>query len=157
FRDKLAMRARAKDRGIDIPEFVHVLNHAKIHRFLETVPAPWLLKPRTEASSVGIKKFERADEVWKAIEELGDRQSDYLIERRIAGDVLHVDSIIAERKVVFAEVHQYRKPLFELMHQGGGIFATRTVPRGGELERATLAAHEKVVEHLNLVRGVTHT
>src|SRR5262249_44258537 len=37
FRDKLAMRARAKDRGISIPEFVHVLNHARIHQFLSTV------------------------------------------------------------------------------------------------------------------------
>ncbi|APR77080.1 Putative nikkomycin biosynthesis protein, carboxylase [Minicystis rosea] len=157
FRDKLAMRARAKDRGIDIPEFVHVLNHAKIHRFLESVPGPWLLKPRSEASSVGIKKFERADDVWKAIEELGDQQSSYLVERMIPGDVLHVDSIVSERQVVFAEVHQYRKPLFELMHQGGGIFCTRTVPRGSELERDVLAAHAKVVEHLNLVRGVTHT
>jgi biotin carboxylase len=157
FRDKLAMRARARDRGIDIPDFVHVLNQAKIHRFLETVPAPWLLKPRSEASSVGIKKFDRAEDVWKAIEELGDAQSTYLIERMIPGDVLHVDSIVSERKVVFAEVHQYRKPLFELLHQGGGIFSTRTVPRGGALEKAALEAHAKVVEHLNLVRGVTHT
>jgi biotin carboxylase len=157
FRDKLAMRARAKDRGIAIPEFVHVLNHAKIHHFLSNVPAPWLLKPRSEASSVGIKKFERAEDVWKAIEELGDAQSNYLIERMIPGDVLHVDAIIWERKVLFGEVHQYRKPLFELMHQGGGIFATRTVPRGSQLESDVLAAHEKVIEHLNLVRGVTHT
>src|SRR3954447_18225886 len=112
FRDKLAMRARARDRGIAIPEFVHVLNHAKIHRFLDTVPAPWLLKPRSEASSVGIKKFERAEDVWKAIEELGDAQSTYLIERMIPGDVYHVDAIIMERKILFAEVHRYRKPLF---------------------------------------------
>ena len=41
FRDKLAMRVRAKDRGIAIPEFVHVLNHARIHNFLTSVPAPW--------------------------------------------------------------------------------------------------------------------
>ena len=157
FRDKLAMRARARDRGLAIPEFVHVLNHAKIHEFLSTVPAPWLLKPRSEASSVGIRKLERAEDVWKVIEELGDAQSSYLIERMIPGDVYHVDAIVSEREVVFAEVHQYRKPLFELLHQGGGIFATRTIPRGTPIERALLDAHARVVEHLNLVRGVTHT
>ena len=157
FRDKLAMRARARDRGIDIPEFVHVLNHAKIHHFLANVPAPWLLKPRSEASAVGIKKFDRAEDVWKSVDELGDAQSTYLIERMIPGDVYHVDAIVSERKVVFAEVHCYRKPLFELMHQGGGIFATRTVPRGSEVERKILEAHDRVVEHLNLVRGVAHT
>ena len=157
FRDKLAMRARARDRGIAIPEFVHVLNHARVHQFLTSVPAPWLLKPRSEASSVGIKKFHRAEDVWQTIEELGDAQSTYLLERMIPGDVFHVDSIVWERKVIFAEVHQYRKPLFELLHQGGGIFATRTVQRGSDVERAILDAHARVVEHLGLVRGVTHT
>jgi biotin carboxylase len=157
FRDKLAMRARAKDRGIPIPEFVHVLNHAKIHHFLSTVPAPWLLKPRSEASSVGIRKFERAEDVWKCVEELGDAQSSYLIERMIPGDVFHVDAIVSEKKVLLAETHQYRKPLFELIHQGGGIFATRTVLRGSEVERQILETHAKVIEHLGLVRGVTHT
>ena len=32
FRDKLAMRARARETGILVPEFVHVLNHDKIGR-----------------------------------------------------------------------------------------------------------------------------
>jgi hypothetical protein len=156
FRDKLAMRARAKDRGIDIPEFVHVLNHARIHRFLGAVPAPWLLKPRSEASSVGIKKFERPEDVWATIDQLGDAQSSYLIERMIPGDVFHVDAIISEKQVLFAEAHQYKKPLLELT-QGGGIFSTRTVPRGSEVERQLLETHTKVIEHLGLVRGVSHT
>ena len=157
FRDKLAMRARARDRGIAIPEFVHVLNHARVHHFLSTVPAPWLLKPRSEASSVGIRKLEHADEAWRCIEELGDAQSTYLIERMIPGDVFHVDAIVSEKQVAFAEVHQYRKPLFELMHQGGGIFATRTLRRGSEIEQQILATHAEVIEHLGLVRGVSHT
>jgi len=157
FRDKLAMRARAKDRGIAIPEFVHVLNHARIHNFLSTVPAPWLLKPRSEASSVGIRKLTQPEDVWKCVEELGDAQSSYLIERMIPGDVYHVDAIVSEKKVLFAEVHQYRKPLFELLHQGGGIFATRTVERGSAVERQILETHAQVIEHLGLVRGVTHT
>jgi len=156
FRDKLAMRARASDRKIAIPEFVHVLNHGRIHRFLSSVPAPWLLKPRSEASSVGIKKFERAEDVWATIEQLGDAQSNYLIERMIPGDVFHVDAVIADRKVLFAESHQYRKPLFELT-QGGGVFVTRTVQRGSAIETSLLEAHARVIEHLGLVRGVTHT
>lgn len=155
FRDKLAMRARARDRGIEVPEFVHVLNHERIRRFCRAVPAPWLLKPRAEASSVGIKKLHSEEEIWPLVEELGDAQSNYLIERMIPGDVFHVDAIVSEREVVFAEVHRYRKPLLEVTHQGG-IFATRTVPRGSEVEAKLLEAHCKVVEHMNLVRGVMH-
>jgi hypothetical protein len=37
------------------------------------------------------------------------------------------------------------------------VFATRTVPRGGEVEKKLLETHARVVEHLGLVRGVTHT
>lgn len=156
FRDKLAMRARARDRVIAVPEFVHVLNYDCIKQFLRDVPAPWLLKPRSEASSVGIKRLTSEAEVWPMIEQLGDLRSNYLIERMVPGDVLHVDTIVSERKVVLAEVHQYRKPLLDVIQQGG-IFATRTVPRGSELEAQILSANERVVEHLGLVRGVMHT
>jgi hypothetical protein len=70
--------------------------------------------------------------------------------------VFHVDSIVSERKVLFAEVHQYQKPLLEIMNQGG-IFATRTVPRGSQLEARLLETNARIVEHLGLVRGVMHT
>jgi hypothetical protein len=156
FRDKLAMRARARDRGIHVPEFVHVCNHAEIRRFLRDVPPPWLLKPRSEASSVGIKRFEREEDVWPVIDQMGDTQSNHLIERMIPGDVFHVDSVISDRKVVFAEVHGYRRPLLQIW-QGGGIFATRTLPRGGELERQILEMHGRVIGELGLVRGASHT
>ena len=41
--------------------------------------------------------------------------------------------------------------------EGTSIFATRTVQRGSETEAALLATHAKVIEHLGLVRGVSHT
>src|SRR5260370_34270917 len=34
FRDKLAMRARAREAGILVPEFVHVLNYDKLREFM---------------------------------------------------------------------------------------------------------------------------
>ncbi len=156
FRDKLAMRARARDRSIRVPEFVHVLNYDRIRRFLREVPPPWLLKPRSEASSVGIRKLFNEADVWSAIEGLGDAQATYLIERMVPGNVLHVDTIVSDRKVVFAEVHQYRKPILEVVSQGG-IFATRTVVRDSDLAKRTHELNAKVVEHLGLVRGVMHT
>lgn len=156
FRDKLAMRARAADRRIEVPEFVHVLNHDKVRDYLARVPGPWLLKPRSEASSVGIKKIFKAEEAWPLIHELGDAQSTYLIERMIPGDVYHVDAIVSEKQVLVAEVHKYRKPLLEVW-TGGGLFATRTIQREDELRAKILDAFHRVVEHLGFVRGVMHT
>ncbi len=156
FRDKLAMRERARSRGIQVPEFVHICNHDKVRRFLREVPAPWLLKPRSEASSVGIKRFEREEDVFAAIEALGDLQSNHLIERMVPGDVFHVDAVIWDKKPIFAEVHAYRRPLLQIWTKGG-IFATRTVERQSALEAQILTTHARVIEELGLVRGVSHT
>jgi hypothetical protein len=155
FRDKLAMRVRAQDRGVRVPEFVHVLNYDRIRDFMWRVPAPWVLKPRSEASSLGIKKINSADEFWPAIDELGDRQSYYVLERYVPGNVFHVDSIVSEKEVVFAEAHGYAKPPFDVMH-GGGIFVTRTLPRESEDAQALRTLNKQLLGALGFVRGVTH-
>jgi biotin carboxylase len=155
FRDKLAMRVRAKARGIRVPDFVHVLNHDRVRDFMGRVPAPWVLKPRSEASSLGIKKINSAGEFWSAIDALGDRQSYYVLEQFIPGSVFHVDSIVSEKAVVFAEAHGYAKPPFDVMH-GGGIFVTRTLPRDSEDVQALRALNQQLLAALGFVRGVTH-
>ena len=156
FRDKLAMRARARNNGVLVPDFVGILNYDDIRRFMSEVPAPWVLKPRSEAAAVGIKKIHSADELWPILDELGDKQSNYLLERFVAGDIFHVDSIISERDVVFAECHVYGKPPMAVAHEGG-IFTTRTLERGSPEENELQRANVEVMRTLGLVRGVTHT
>lgn len=156
FRDKLAMRVRARDRGLLVPDFVHTLNHEVVGEFLRNVPPPWVLKPRSEASSVGIKKVNTPDELWPLLEALGDRQSFYVLERYIPGDIYHVDAIVSEREVVFAEVHEYGQPPMTVSHEGG-VFTTRTVLRGSTEEQTLQALNWQVMGALGLVRGVSHT
>ena len=156
FRDKLAMRVRAKEAGILVPEFIHALNHSAIARFLERVPPPWVLKPRSEGAAAGIKKVTHADELWKHLETFGDRQSFYVIEQFVPGEVYHVDSIISEREIVFTALHKYGRPPLDLT-QGGGLFTTRTLRRGSDEEQTLLDLNSSVANALGLVRGVTHT
>ncbi len=155
FRDKLAMRARAKDRNIAVPEFVHALNDDRVRHFLHSVRGPWLLKPRADAGSIGIKKVERAQEALDMIEKLGDDRSRYVLERMIPGQFFHVDSIVSERQIVFVEAHQYRTSLFEVVNYGGPS-ATQTVDRSSDLYRDLVEVNSRVIEHMGLVRGVTH-
>jgi biotin carboxylase len=156
FRDKLAMRLRALEAGIPVPEFIHVLNYERLHDFLARVPPPWLLKPRNEASATGIRKFNSPDEFWTAIEELGDRRSYYVLERFVPGDIYHVDSIVSEKEVIFAATHKYGTPPLNVSHEGG-VFTTSTVPRGSADERALLSINAEVLKAKGLVRGVSHT
>lgn len=156
FRDKLAMRQKAREAGIRVPDFVPVLNHGELQQFLETVPPPWVLKPRTSASAIGIKKLSEADEVWRTVHELGDEASFHLLERFVPGRVLHVDAVVFHREVTFAEAHQYARPPFEVYH-GGGMFSTRTVRRGSDEEREMKEMNQRIVEALGMVRGAVHT
>lgn len=155
FRDKLAMRLKAQEAGIPVPGFCRVLNHAEIREFVQKVPPPWMFKPRSEASATGIVKVESEGQLWETIHQRGDKQSYFVLEKYLPGDVFHVDSLISERQVVFAEAHRCGTPPFNVAH-GGGIFTTRTVERGSEDERGLKEANEKVLKGFGLVRGASH-
>lgn len=155
FRDKLAMRARAKEAGINVPEFAHVLNHDELREFMARVPAPWLLKPRSQASGIGMKQIHQAEELWPWLDRLGDDQSHYLLEQFVPGSVFHVDGVVSEREVVFADAHAYGSPPLEVSH-AGGVFTTRTLERDSEDAKILRVVNKELIELLGLVRGVTH-
>ncbi|MGA8213764.1 MAG: ATP-grasp domain-containing protein [Candidatus Sulfotelmatobacter sp.] len=156
FRDKLAMRMNALDRSVRVPDFVPVFNHGDIRYYLEHVPGPWVLKPRQEASAIGIKKLHAAEELWPVLEQLGDKQSSFLLERFVPGDVYHVDSVVSENEVVFASVSKYGKPPMNVA-QGGGIFTTCVIPRGSDADTGLRQINRELIAALGLVRGVAHT
>ncbi len=156
FRDKLAMRTKAREIGVRIPDFCPLFNHGDVRAFLARVPGPWLIKPRSEASAAGIRKLKTADEVWKRIDELGDDQSFCLIEQMVPGDLFHVDSLCADGRVVFAEVNAYWRPLLDV-YQGGGVYATRTVPRDRPEVDELKRANAQVLEGFGLGWGASHT
>lgn len=156
FRDKLAMRVRAKALGVRVPEFSGLFNDDAVNEFLARVPGPWLVKPRSEASAAGIRVVNTPDEVWARITELGDDRSFHLVEQMVPGDLFHVDSLTADGEVVFAEVNAYRRPLLDV-YQGGGIYATSTFPRdrpeGAELKHI----NAELLGGFGLGWGASHT
>jgi len=156
FRDKLAMRMSAYEASIAVPDFVHILNHARIQRFIDKVAAPWVLKPRSYAGAIGIQKIESADQLWQALEQLGDLQPNYLLERYVPGDIFHVDSIVYEREIRFAVASGYGRPPLDVSHEGG-VFTTRLLERGSEREQLLLEMNNHLLAALGLVRGVSHT
>src|SRR6201987_6065551 len=154
FRDKLAMRMRALDRKIRVPDFVPVVNHGDIQYYLDHVPGPWVLKPRQEASAIGIKKIHAPEELWPVLDQLGDKQSTFLLEKFVPGDVYHIDSVVSENEVVFSNVSKYGKPPMNVAH--GGVFTTYTVERGSPADAALRAMNRDLIAALGLLRGVAH-
>src|ERR1700740_2496749 len=150
FRDKLAMRMRALDRKVRVPDFVPIVNHGDIRYYLEHVPGPWVLKPRQEAAAIGIKTIHAAEDLWPVLEQLGDKQSTFLLEKFVPGEVYHVDSVVSEGGVLFANVSEYGKPPLNVA-QGGGIFTTYTVPRGSDDDSGLRAINRSLISALGLV------
>jgi phosphoribosylamine-glycine ligase len=161
FRDKLAMRVKAKAAGIAVPEFVSLVNHDTVREFMERTPPPWVVKPRSDVSAIGIKKAPAPQDVWRAIDEfdarepLRERSSYYLLERFVDGAVFHVDSVVSDGKVVFAGANRYGRPPLEVAH-GGGAYISHTIAHGSEDQKRLFEINRKLVKAFGMQRGATH-
>lgn len=156
FRDKLAMRQQAKDNGISVPEFSSIFNDAKLHKFSQDVPGPWVLKPRSEASASGIKKINSADELWPAVENLGNERYKFLLEAFKPGDVYHVDCLVYNKKVVFTCFSKYLSPPMKVSHEGG-VFRTKTLDKNSEEARGLEKINREVLNKFGIQNGATHS
>jgi biotin carboxylase len=156
FRDKLAMRVEAARAGVRVPEFIGVFNYDDLRTWMAEVPTPWVLKPRAQASAIGIRKLHDSEALWRALGELGDQQSYYVLERFVPGKVFHVDGIVSEGKVMLAAAHEYGQAPMKLTHEGG-VFTTRQLERDAAITKSLVSIHADVVHALRLQKGVTHT
>lgn len=156
FRDKLAMRMRAKSCGIPIPAFCSLFNDHDINTFADTVSPPWVLKPRSEASSSGIIKVFDKETLWIHINEMGNNRFKYLLEHFKPGDVYHCDSLILDRKILFSLTSKYSATPMEIT-QGGGVFRTSNIPYDSEDDIEIKKVNEAVLKGFGLKNGVAHT
>ncbi|HEV8137979.1 MAG TPA: ATP-grasp domain-containing protein [Pyrinomonadaceae bacterium] len=161
FRDKLLMAVRSQKAGITVPDFVPLINPDDISHYMETISAPWVIKPRSDVSAIGIKKVDQPEQVWQTIEEMNKREnlreraSYYVLARFIAGEVFHVDSVVNRGKVAFSGVNQYGRPPMQVAHQGGA-YISRTVLHGSTDEKTLVDINKKLVKALGLEHGATH-
>ena len=161
YRDKLLMAVRSQNAGINVPNFVPLINPDDIRHYLDTVPSPWVIKPRSDVSAIGIKKVDQAEQVWQTIEEMNKREnlreraSYYVLARFIPGEVFHVDSLVNGGKVTFSGVNQYGRPPMQVAHHGGA-YISRTVLHGSPDQKTLIDTNKKLVKALGLQHGATH-
>ena len=156
FRDKLAMRMRAKSCGISNPNFCSLFNDHDINTFADTISPPWVLKPRSEASATGIIKVFDKESLWIHINEMGNNRFKYLVEQFRPGDVYHCDSLVLNGKILFSITSKYLATPMEIS-QGGGIFRTANIPYDSEDDKAIKAVNEQVIKGFGLKHGAAHS
>jgi len=161
FRDKLRMAEAAEAAGVELPDFVPLIYPSDIAEFMKRVPPPWILKPRSDVSAIGIRKVEHAEDVWRIINEMNqrdglrERASYYVLARFIPGEVFHVDSIVNNGRVVFAGANRYGRPPLEVAHQGGA-YISRTIAHASADEKRLFEINRKLIKGLGLERGAAH-
>ena len=156
FRDKLAMRQMAKDSGIAIPQYSSIFNDETVEEFTDIVSPPWVLKPRSEASATGIVKIKSKEELFKTIDNLGEKRHHFLLESFKPGDVFHVDSLVYNSEIVFVSASQYLSPPMEVSHEGG-VFRSKTLGKNSPEFKSLEKANSKVLKSFGLKHGATHT
>jgi biotin carboxylase len=161
FRDKFRMAETARAAGILVPDFVPLINADEVRDFMARMPPPWIVKPRSDVSAIGIRKVNSAEEVWNLVGEMNEREhlreraSYYLLAQFVAGEVFHVDSLVLDNRVLFAGANRYGRPPLEVAH-GGGAYVSRTVAHRSSDERELLAINRKLVKALQRERGAAH-
>jgi hypothetical protein len=156
FRDKLAMRIKAQDSGIKVPPFSPLFNDDDINQYADHIPAPWVLKPRSEASAHGIIKVENKESLWENIHKLGDNRLYYLVEQFKPGDVYHADGLMLDGKNIFCAVSKYLSTPMEIS-QGGGIFRSANLKYGSDDEKKIKKANAEIMKAFGMKSGATHT
>ncbi|MCA1617900.1 MAG: ATP-grasp domain-containing protein [Acidobacteria bacterium] len=161
FRDKLLMRARAGAAGLAVPDFVPLFNYQEVGEFMERVPPPWVIKPRSDVSSSGVRRLEESEQVWRAIEALDarealqDKSSYYLLEKFVPGEVFHVDSVVEDGECIFSGASRYGRPPLRVVSEGG-VFTTHTVEYDSAEHVELLRFNAELLRALGLRRGAAH-
>ncbi|MHB1673395.1 MAG: ATP-grasp domain-containing protein [Acidobacteriaceae bacterium] len=156
FSDRLSARIKASHLGVRVPAFTAVANYDALRAYMQDVPAPWLLTPRSDASCCATRELHDSERVWRTLEALGDRQSHFFLEQFVAGDRFHVDSITANGTVVFAAVSPYVGAVADAA-QAGELLPTLPAPYGIADDERLRRVNTALLSSLRLVRGVTHS
>jgi hypothetical protein len=156
FSDRLAARLKAAQLGIAVPAFTSVANHDELRQFMQSVPSPWLLSPRSESCDFESRQLEESEQVWRAFDELGDYQSGFLLEQSIEGDRIHVASLTSDSTVVLSAVSPYRVARSEGTETAELWPVARKLGSKSEIERLRRAS-AALLSSMRMARGVTHT
>ena len=120
------------------------------------VPAPWLLKPRSQASGIGMKKIHESAELWPWLDQLGDDAIPLF-----AGTIHSRQRLSCGQRGLRSAKSSLRKPTRTALLRSKPRIKAACSPRAPCRAILTdvktlLEMNRKVLEELGFLRGVTH-
>ncbi|RAY97129.1 hypothetical protein DP187_21760 [Enterobacter cloacae] len=168
FRDKRVMRQLASEHNVPNPLFksadelssprafdnfiVEVMNLAKEKQN----PVGFVLKPCSDCGSAGVKVFSDPNALYHSVLAL-DKPELYLVEEKISGRLLHVDTAIYNRKIIYQAIGAYDCSLLETEKYGHQNFMWHTLGTETALGMKLTEFNKTILRVFNLNYGFTHT
>ena len=156
FRDKLAMRMRARTFGIPVPAFSPLFRKSELERFCGAHAGPYVIKPRSEASAAGIEKVADLAEALRVFERLGESSYRYLVECFAPGTVYHVDALVQDGALEFVRSSAYVDPPLAIV-RGGGLFQTRMLELASAESAELAELTTRVMDAFGMRYSASHT
>ncbi len=169
FRDKRVMRELANEHGILCPQFTlasELLNSPEhFQNFTESVEQSakhkgnqvgFIVKPRSFWGSMGVTTYSDRDSLRYALQKIDIPQA-YLVEEKIQGKLLHVDSAVFQHKIIYQAIGAYGCSLLASDQAKSRHFLWYTVPPGSPDSVRLFAFNQRVLQAFNLEYGFTHT
>lgn len=156
FYDKLAMRMIARDNDIRIPGFSSLFNDDDIRKFFDSSEGPWVVKPRSDAGALGIRKLADEHAFWEWNDTHKENRHTYLIEEFKPGHVYHVDALMTDYKPLFTRSSRYLQPPFDIAH-GGGVFRSQSLDVKDPESKKLKELNAKLIKAFGLKFGASHS
>ncbi len=155
-RDKVPMKEAMAAAGVRVPRFVAVgpdTGPAELEAFARQTPGRVVLKPRSQAASIGVHLLEDAAELLE-LAAAGMLKEGYEAEEFIAGPVYHIDGVVRDGTMRWFCASRYLDTCFDFQH--GDTPLAAVTPDDPALAERIRAFTMAVLEPLELRDSVIH-
>ncbi|CDL79649.1 ATP-grasp domain-containing protein [Xenorhabdus cabanillasii] len=169
FRDKWIMRKIANEHGLDCPKFTlaseMLISPEHFEAFTESVEnaakhkgnqVGFIVKPRSFWGSMGVTAYSDRTSLLCALQKL-DSPEEYLVEEKIQGKLLHVDTAVFQHKILYQGIGVYACSLLFADQTEPGHFMWHTMLPDSPDSHRLFEFNRRVLQAFNLEYGFTHT
>jgi biotin carboxylase len=154
FRDKLIMKARAKEHGFPVPEFTGVQTPVDVLTFVENHGLPVIVKPRLGAASAGITVLKTMQDVQRFLEKdffsnldndgHFDHDGNLIMEQFIEAPMFHVNGYAKDGKLVYVWPFQYLQT--NLSFTKGSPYGNLSIPPSDALYDPLITSTQRLLD-----------
>ncbi len=131
FTNKLVMKAALLNKKINLPRHLELeqkqfhTNKNYINTIISTLGFPVFVKPIDDANSNGAEKLDNMI-MLKTWLKTHNKKKNFELDEYITGKLYHCDSFIKNGKILYTQISEYTKPVFEYLQ--GNTLGSITLP-----------------------------